>query len=53
MFFFCMMKVLYHLFFTMEHILICSYDSQLIPQKKTAEAMCFDIMNAEDFTITP
>lgn len=37
----------------MENILICTYDSELLPEKKTPEAMCWDIKSAEAFSIAP
>lgn len=37
----------------MQTIIICSYDEQLLPEKKTPEAMCRDIKTAEDFTLKP
>ena len=37
----------------MQTIIICSYDGQLLPEKKTPEAMCRDIRTAEDVTLQP
>lgn len=37
----------------MQKILICSYDSMYLPEKKTAEAACRDIKAAEDTIIAP
>ena len=37
----------------MQTIIICSYDEQLLPEKKTPEAMCRDIRTAEDVTLKP
>lgn len=37
----------------MEKIVICVAEAALIPEKKTAEAMCRDIKAAEEFSIAP
>lgn len=37
----------------MQNILIYSYDNQLLPEKKSPEAMCRDIKAAEAFTLQP
>lgn len=33
--------------------MICSYDAELLPEKKSPEAMCRDIKAAESFSIAP
>lgn len=37
----------------MQKILICSYDVDFLPEKKTPEAMCRDIKAAESLIIAP
>lgn len=37
----------------MENIIICTHNEQLIPEKKTPEAMCRDIKTSETFTLQP
>ena len=37
----------------MNKILICSYDTTFLPEKKTPEAACRDIKCAEEITIAP
>ena len=37
----------------MENILICTYDENLLPEKKTPEAIAWDIKTSTDFTLQP
>jgi dUTPase len=37
----------------MQNILVCTYDEQLLPEKKTPEAIARDIRTATDFTLQP
>lgn len=37
----------------MENILICTYDENLIPEKKTPESIWWDIKAATEFTLEP
>ena len=37
----------------MQNILVCTYDEQLLPEKKTPEAIAWDIRTATDFTLQP
>ena len=37
----------------MKNILVCTYDEQLLPEKKTPEAIARDIRTATDFTLQP
>jgi hypothetical protein len=37
----------------MQNILICTYDENLLPEKKTPEAIALDIKTSIDFTLEP
>ena len=37
----------------MQNILICTYDENLLPEKKTPEAIAWDIKTSIDFTLEP
>ena len=45
--------VYFFYFFVMQNILVCTYDEQLLPEKKTPEAIAWDIRTATDFTLQP
>jgi dUTP pyrophosphatase len=38
---------------SMENILICTYDENLLPVRKTPESIWWDIKTSEDFTLQP
>lgn len=37
----------------MHNIIICSYDQKLLPTKGTSGSVCWDMSNAQEFTIQP
>lgn len=48
-----MQSVFYSFVFLMDKIIICAQKTELLPEKKTAEAMCRDLKTREDFNIKP
>ena len=48
-----MRKVLFKYKSLMQSIIICARAEELIPEKKSPEAMCWDIKSDETFTLQP